>query len=303
MGSMPSIPVPPALDAARTRGPAWASWLDTLPRRAADLLAEWGLRLDGETTHGQCSLVLPVRDEAGTSAVLKIGFPDEESEHEHLALQHWGGRAAVTLLKADPHRRALLLERLRPEDLSAQWDLDACRVVAESYALLHRPAPPQLRSLADLVARWRDELAATPRDAGIPPRLVDQARSIAAGLVEDAATTGTLVHTDLHYGNVLAADRRPWLVIDPKPLSGDPHCELAPMLWNRWREVEEGAGALRWTMRERFDVLVDTAGLDEDRARAWAVLRLVMYARWSAAQRDADEVTAMLRIIKAVGEA
>ena len=300
MGSMPSIPVPPALDAARLRGPAWAGWLDALPRRAGDLLEEWCLQPDGEAMHGRCSLVLPVRAEDGAPTVLKIGFPDEESEHEHLALQHWGGRGAVSLVRADPHRRALLLERLHREDLGRQWDLDACRVVAESYASLHRPAPPQLRSLADQVARWRDELGATPRDAGIPPRLVDQARSIAAGLVDDPGTTGTLVHTDLHYGNVLAGDRQPWLVIDPKPLSGDPHCELAPMLWNRWREVEEGSGALRWTMRERFAVLVDTAGLDEDRARAWAVLRLVMYALDAAARHDTDEVTAMLRVLKAV---
>ena len=46
-----------------------------------------------------------------------------------------------------------------------------------------------------------------------------------------------MIHGDLHYENVLAGDREPWLVIDPKPMSGDPHYELAPMLWNRFDEL------------------------------------------------------------------
>jgi streptomycin 6-kinase len=53
-------------------------------------------------------------------------------------------------------------------------------------------------------------------------------------LLADPATTGTLVHGDLHYANVLAGDREAWLTIDPKPVSGDPHFEPAPMLWNRF---------------------------------------------------------------------
>jgi hypothetical protein len=30
-----------------------------------------------------------------------------------------------------------------------------------------------------------------------------------------------LLNQDLHFGNVLAAEREPWLVIDPKPLAGE----------------------------------------------------------------------------------
>ena len=56
--------------------------------------------------------------------------------------------------------------------------------------------------------------------------------------MSDDASTGTMTHGDLHYANVLAADREPWLVIDPKPMSGDPHYEPAPLLWNRWDELD-----------------------------------------------------------------
>ena len=84
-----------------------------------------------------------------------------------------------------------------------------------------------------------------------------------------------VVHGDLDYRNVLAADREPWLVIAPKPMNGDPHYELAPMLWNRWDEL---AGNIRDGVRRRFYTLVDAAGLDEERARAWVVVRVVQEA-------------------------
>ena len=62
------------------------------------------------------------------------------------------------------------------------------------------------------------------------------------------------MHGDLHYENVLAGEREPWLVIDPKPMSGDPHYEPAPMLWNR---MEELAGDVRGGLRRRFHTIVD----------------------------------------------
>ena len=260
------------------RGPAWASWVDTLPRLAADVLDEWRLTVDGIPMHGFCALVLPVRTAGQRPAVLKLAFPDEESEHEHLALQHWHGQGAAQLLRADPHRRAMLLERLHPEDLTDLWDLEACEVVAGLYPRLHVPAPPQLRSLTSYVARWAADLDELPRSAPVPRRLVEQASALARDLCADEASTGVMIHGDLHYENVLAGDREPWLVIDPKPMSGDPHYELAPMLWNRFDEL---AGDTRNGLRRRFHTLVDAAGLDEDRARAWVVVREVLNAMWA----------------------
>jgi streptomycin 6-kinase len=260
------------------RGPDWAAWVDALPRLAAEVLEEWQLAVDGPPTHGYCALVLPVRTAGGRPAVLKVGFPDDESEHEHLALQHWHGRGAAQLLRADPHRRAMLLERLHPEDLTGLWDLEACEVVAGLYGRLHVPAPPQLRTLTSYVEHWATDLTTLPRNAPIPRRLVEQASSLARDLVADEASTGVMIHGDLHYENVLAGDREPWLVIDPKPMSGDPHYEPAPMLWNRFEELE---GDTRNGVRRRFHTLVDAGGLDEDRARAWVVVREVLNAMWA----------------------
>ena len=283
------------------RDETWAAWVASLPGLATSVLEEWELTRDGIAQHGYVGLVLPVTTRDGTPAVLKISFPDEETEHEHLALQHWRGRGAVRLLRADPRRRALLLERLHYQQLTDVWDLEACEIVAGLYAELHVAAPPQLRLLSDACRRWELRLAALPRSSPVPHRLVDQARALARDLADDPETDGRLVHTDLHYLNVLAADREPWLAIDPKPMSGDPHVEPAPMLWNRWDDVV-ATGRVRDAVRRRFHTLVDTAGLDEDRARAWVVLREVVNAVESLDEPEADEdwLTTSITVAKAV---
>jgi len=275
------VSVPAGLLAAAARGPAWAQWLDRLPALVRELQGEWQLTADGEPAHGHTALVLPVRTAGGRPAALKVGFPHEEAEQEHLALQHWHGRGAVELLRADPHRAALLLERLHPEDLTEHWDLESCEVVAGLYARLHVPAPGSIRRLAPYVARWADELAALPRDAPLPRRLVEQAVSSARDLVaEDVPGGDRLLHTDLHDANVLAGDREEWLAIDPKPRAGDPHYEPAPLLWNRWEELLAGPGGVRDGIRRRFHTVVDAAGLEEDRARDWVVVRMLVNALW-----------------------
>ena len=300
--------LPPGVLAFAERGPDWTAFVDRLPGLLRGLVAEWGLVVDGPPTHGFCALVVPVRAD-GVEAVLKIAFPDEESEHEALVLQHWGGRGAARLLRADPHRRAMLLERLHTRDLNDLWDVEACEIVGGLYGRLHVPAPPQLRMVASYVERWRSALAGLPRDAPIPRRLVEQARSLAGDLTADSTDAGRIVHGDLHGENVLAADREPWLVIDPKGMSGDPHYEPAPMLWNRWDELVAG-GHVRHAVRRRFHTVIDAAGLDEDRARDWVVVRMVLNAHWSVedaqrAERALDDeerawITRCISIAKAV---
>ncbi len=292
-------------------GPEWGDWLDRLPRMTADVLDDWQLsREDDVAWHGYCSLVLPVRTAGDRPAVLKRTFDgDAAALHEPLALQHWQGAGTVRLLRADPSRRAMLLERLHREDLLTVDDGMACEVVAGFYRRLHVPAPPQLRTVTSYVQRWLADLAALPRGAPIPRRYAEQALSLGRDLVADPASTGMMVHGDLHHENVLAADREPWLVIDPKPMSGDPHYEPEPMLRNNW-EFVVATGNVRETVRRRFFTLVDVAELDEDRVRAWAIVRLVLNISWSIldAQRadrrldddDRDWITMLLTVAKAI---
>jgi len=322
----PSLPVLPARFAAlATRGEAWATWLAGLPRLVGDLLDDWALVPDGPALHGECALVLPVRTEpgraAGRTAVLKVTWPHWEAETEHIALQRWHGDGAVELLRADPRRLALLLERLSTRDLTTVPDDESCAVIAGLYGRLHVPATPQLRTLSDCTRDWGERLLALPRSAPVPRRYVEQAAALGRAFAADPGTDGTLVHTDLHPQNVLAvpheptephepvAARGPWLAIDPKPLSGDPHYEVAPVLWNRWADAV-ATGDLRGALRRRLDLVCDAAGLDRDRARDWMVCRSMYSALWEveeAARRpggignaDRDLLTRSVTVVKAV---
>jgi streptomycin 6-kinase len=252
------------------------------------MVAQWELSPDGSTTHGCNSSVLPVRTSDGALAVLKVSTPDADSEHEHLVLRRWDGDGAVRLLRADPHHRAVLLERLRPERLERLWDIEACEVVAGLHRRLHVPAMAQLRSLTSLVEGWMRDFEGLPRSAAIPRRLVEQAMSLGRDLVAEPADS-VVLHGNLHYGSVFAADREPWLAIAPRPLNGDPHYELAPMLWRRWDEL---SGRIRDGVRNRLYTLVEVAGLNEDRARAWVIVRVVHEAtRELAGGPTADAAT------------
>ena len=292
--------LPSGVRAMASRGPQWERWIDGLSPLIGGHLGQWDLRPDGVATRGSGAVLLPVRTSDGAPAVLKVGFPDDDSEHEHLVLRRWGGEGSVRLLRAEPHRRVLLLERLRPRSLAALTDVEACEVVAGLYRRIQVPAMPQLRSLTAHVERWTREFDGLPRGAPIPRRLVEQAISLGDDLSAGVADTGCVLHGDLHYDRVLAADREPWLVIAPKPLNGDPHFELAPMLWHRWDEL---AGNVRDGVRSRFHTLVDVAGLDEERARAWVIVRVVHEATRALLEppvADTARLTRYVALAKAV---
>ena len=276
--------IPAGLGVVRERGPEWSRWLDGLPRLATTLLDEWGLSVDGGALHGHTALVLPVRDDAGRSLVLKLtpaGRPGvDDGAGEIPTLKAWAGRGAVHLERADPRRGALLLERLGDENVSAVWDHEATEVVGRLYAQLHVASPPTVPELAPFVLRWLDRLEELGRDVPAPPRFVAQALRSGRDLVDDGGRS--VLHGDLHYGNVLRAQRADgagWLAIDPKGFSGDPSYEPAPMLWNRWDDLAS-TGDVGNAVRYRFWGLVDAGGLDELRSRDWVVVRAMICVSW-----------------------
>jgi streptomycin 6-kinase len=168
----------------------------------------------------------------------------------------------------------MLLERLDPARMLSHLPdtHEAVLVIANLLAhLTATPAPPGLRRLADIARAMLDE---TPKALTRVPD--PQARTLladcAAAVREVVTEPGDrLLHWDLHYDNVLAADRAPWLAIDPKPLAGDPGFELWPAIDNRYDPDD-----ILW----RFDAMTDVLALDRPRARAWTLGRLLQNALW-----------------------
>jgi len=274
------------------------SWLARIPRLVQESLAQWDLTLDGDPMHGAVALVLPVRRRDDSAAVLKLTWPHPDARHEHLALQHWGGRGAVRLLAANPASWSMLLERLDSgRDLHDVPIDEACTVIGTLLQQLDHEALPQLPHLSAQAADMERKFASAP--PAMPRRFVQQARALLSDLVADAAIDSRLVNTDLHYQNILAAQRQPWLAIDPKPLAADPAFAVTPALWNRWVEAI-ASGNLGAHLRRRLSVICASAGLDEERARAWSIVREVQNGLWAIDEDDGDELTKAIAIIKAM---
>jgi len=299
------LPLPAPLHEHGYRGEDWTRWLAALPRLTREVLDTWRLVAEGPGRAGVSALVLPVRTADGAPAALRLGWPHHDQEHLHLALRAWAGEGAVALLRADPRRGVLLLERANAErDLESVDVLEACEVVAGLYGRLHRPPLPQLDRLSDVARGWSVELEALAGTGVAPRRFVDQAAGLARELAADPGTDRALLHNDLHYGNVLAGlghRAGEWLAIDATPLAGDPAFEVAPLLTNRWAEAV-ASHDLRGALVARLETVVDAAGLDEDRVRGWVVVRSMMEFVWALGdgRLGRDEVTRALTVVKAV---
>lgn len=271
------IDIPEGLAAAQEKynGEAGRGFIAGLPQLAADFLDHWDLRRDGAPMHGVSALILPVvRRTDDVPAVLKLQLLDEESEGEPVALRAWDGDGAVRLLDHDPTTGTMLLERLDPTRMLSHVPDPREAVLAIAHLLSHLtsfPAPAGMRRLADIAGAMLEQT---------PWALTQIADPEARGLVADCAAAlrevvtepgDRLLHWDLHYDNVLASDRSPWLAIDPKPLAGDPGFDLLPAIDNRFDPDE-----VHW----RFDAMTDVLGLDRPRARAWTLGRVLQNCLW-----------------------
>jgi streptomycin 6-kinase len=235
-------------------------------------------------------LVAPAVTAEGEQVVLKVQDPHRESEHEAEALRLWDGAGAVRLLDHEPDEHALLLERCVPgTPLSAAGADTALDVLVELLPRLWKPAGAPFGTLAAEAAWWADSLEQSWERLARPfeRKLLDAALE---ALQELPRTQGppVLLHQDLHGDNVLAAQREPWLAIDPKPLAGEREFGIAPIV--RSREL----GHSRADVLARFDRLVSELSLDRDRARGWTIGQTIAWAFDGEAQRTHAEVARWL---------
>jgi streptomycin 6-kinase len=201
------------------------------------------------------------------------------------------------MFQADTAVGALLLERL--DSRRTLRDLHLTEAATIAGRLLRRlavPAPQGFRSLqavADDIARSlneRQERLGRP----VPTAWLETARTLSEQF-EGRADTRLLVHADLHYGNVLAGEREPWLAIDPRPVAGKPEHAVAELLWTRVDEVEDADG-----VRRLLSVLVDSGALDAGKARRWAIVRCVDYWLWGIEHGLTEDPKRCRRVLEAL---
>ncbi len=277
---------------AEVFGPAGAGWLDRLPALLDDLARRWSLTLQpplGDLSYGY---VAPAVRADGADAILKLAVPNPELRTEAAALRLYAGRGAVRLLDADPDRGALLLERIRPgtpllpiapaAPVPQAEDESATIAAARLMLRLWRPAPPghPFPTLDDWVRRMAER---APRLIGpgsrFPAGWIDRALALFDRLA-DSAEAPVLLHGDLHHGNILRAEREPWLAIDPKGVVGEPIWETGPLLLNALPPSAD-AEETRRILARRVSWLASELGRDRERLRAAAVVRAVLAGFWS----------------------
>ena len=282
-GAGAGVVVPPLL--GRQIG-AWfgadgEAWLAALPGKVAALAERWNLRVraDAPFPDGHVSWAAPVlRLNGGGPAVLKVPYLDKENLHEAAALRDYAGEGAVLLYEYDPGSGAMLLEQLSPgtpvSDLPVGDALDiACAVLRRLRRV--PPADHPYTLVTTDTEHWIERLERAARDGrGLLPRdLADRAAAVARELIEDDARL--LVNSDPHLGNFLRAEREPWLMIDPKPLVGDPAFDAGFLLFDAVRTDPSPRRTADCAGR-----IADGLGVGLERVRGWGLVRAAENCLW-----------------------
>jgi streptomycin 6-kinase len=258
----------------------------------AECLRRWDLRPDGVVLVTHSSRLLPVRRRDGAAAMLKIPLEDEERRGGAL-MAWWGGIGAAAVLEHDPAGPLILERATGVRSLAAMartgYDDAATRILCTAAMALHarQGRPPGLIALPDWFAALAPQ-AKRHRNARYG-RLLGAALSAARELLQEGDHT-TVLHGDVHHGNVLDFGERGWLAIDPKGLIGNRTFDFANLFLNPDMAVATRPG--------RFDrqlaVVAEMTGETPDRLRAWIVAYAGLSAAWlledGIEPRLADEV-------------
>jgi streptomycin 6-kinase len=253
------------------------TWLDRLPATVESLSKQWSLTIGTVYGSASCAWVASVTCADDTPAVLKLGIPHMEGRDEAHGLRFWNGEPTARLLRSDDELGAMLLERCEPgTSLRERPESEQNKVIA---SLLHRlwrtpNAPHPFRPLSALMEYWIAETVDRTEEWPDAELVRDGLRLFAE--LPSTASEEVLLATDLHAGNVLRAQRQPWLVIDPKPFIGDPAYDLTQHLFNCSVSLcADPYGTIR-----RF---ADLVGIDQERVRLWTFARAAAEPRadWS----------------------
>ncbi len=178
----------------------------------------------------------------------------------------------------------MLMERLRPgTSLRAVEDDEvAISAAADVMRKLWRPLPPEHYPFPT-VTDWGKGFARLRAlynggTGPFPPAIFDRAEKMYAELCASMAEP-VLLHGDLHQDNILAAEREPWLAVDPKGVIGEPVYETGSILRNFWPDILS-VGNPKALMARRIDQLAAELGFERARIYDWAFAQAVLSVLW-----------------------
>ncbi len=246
-----------------------------------DYLSRWQLTPDGEPILTSTSHLLPVVFNS-FPAMLKVALVPEEKSGG--AVMHWWdgeGAAKVLALEGD----AVLLERAMEAVSLAEMarngrDDEACKIICAAVAALHAPRNSPAPAVVSLTRWFRDLAPAAKLYGGILTLCAETARELLAHPQDE-----TVLHGDIHHGNILDFGKRGWLAIDPKGLYGERGFDYANLLCNPDGETAIVPGRLA----RRADVVAQAANLDRRRLLQWVLAWAGLSATWLVQDGEAPD--------------
>lgn len=257
-------------------------WLDELPALVRQLEQDWDMTVGGPLAGGteayvaEATTATTAATGSGRSAVLKLLIPlsGGRARHEITALRLADGRGCVALLRDDPDRGALLMERLGPAlfDLSVPT-VRRHEILSDTAARVWRPATgcglptgaDRARQSIDFITAAWERLDQPCSEQAVDDALTCADRRAAAHDDERAV----LVHGDVHQLNALRAGRE-FKLVDPDGLLAEPELDLGTVMRGDPVELIHG------DPRERACRLAARTGLNATAIWEWGVVERVV---------------------------
>lgn len=259
------------------------AWLDRLPTILTDCERRWNISIEPPFPNLTFNYVAPARRADGTRVIVKASSPTHEFQWESEALRLFDGHGMAQLLDSNKDDEVMLLEYLYPGTLlrDVEDDEEATGIAASVMREMWRPAPEHhsfktVQDWGEGFTRLREHY--NGGSGPFPPVLLEEAETLYAELC-DSMTDLVLLHGDLHHENILAAQRQPWLGIDPKGIIGEAAYETGSWLRNPYPGLMKLPQPGRILAR-RIDQFAGELGFERARIRDWAVSQAVLSAWW-----------------------
>jgi streptomycin 6-kinase len=251
------------------------AWLDDLPLLVASLEHDWSIAVGDAYTDSTEAFVAKATCEDGTPAVLKLLVPrsGDAAANEITVLRLTRGEGCVRLLRDDPARGALLLERLGRSLYELGLPIGRRHeILCSTVANVWRPAPEsglptgaeKGRWLADFIVSTWEELNRSCSERAVDHAIACAERRVVAHRDERAV----LVHGDVHQWNALEAEDG-FRLVDPDGLLAEPEYDLGIIMREDPLDISDS------DPHERARWLAARTGLDATAIWEWGVVERV----------------------------